>query len=37
MVEDWERPVINYCKSKEFTMEGLKKLFMSPRPAWPPK
>jgi len=37
MVEDWERPVINYCKSKEFTLEGLKKLFMSARPTWPPK
>jgi 4-hydroxy-4-methyl-2-oxoglutarate aldolase len=34
MVEDWERPVINFCKSKNFNMEGLKKLFLSPRPAW---
>jgi regulator of RNase E activity RraA len=37
MMEDWERPVINYCKSQEFTMEGLKRLFMSARPTWPPK
>jgi hypothetical protein len=34
MVEDWERPVINFCKSKNFNMEGLKKLFLSPRPVW---
>jgi 4-hydroxy-4-methyl-2-oxoglutarate aldolase len=37
MVEDWERPVINYCKSKEFNLDGLKQRFMSARPAWPPK
>lgn len=34
LVEDWERPVINYCKSKDFNVEGLKKRFLSPRPAW---
>jgi regulator of RNase E activity RraA len=34
MMEDWERLVINFCKSKEFNVEGLKKLFLSPRPVW---
>ncbi len=34
MMEDWERRVINFCKSKEFTVEGLKERFMSPRPVW---
>ncbi len=37
MMEDWERKVINFCKSKEFNTEGLKELFMSPRPSWPSK
>jgi 4-hydroxy-4-methyl-2-oxoglutarate aldolase len=37
LVEDWERRVINFCKSKKFTTEGLQDLFMSPRPTWPPK
>jgi regulator of RNase E activity RraA len=37
MVEDWERKVINFCKSREFTVEGLKEKFMSPRPTWPAK
>jgi hypothetical protein len=37
MMEDWERKVINFCKSKEFNAEGLKELFMSPRPTWPAK
>jgi 4-hydroxy-4-methyl-2-oxoglutarate aldolase len=36
-VEDWERTVINLCKSKEFTMDGLKERYNSPRPTWPPK
>jgi regulator of RNase E activity RraA len=35
LVEDWERTVINFCKSKEFTMDGLKERFLSPRPTWP--
>ena len=35
MMEDWERPVIDWCKSKEFTVEGLKERFLSPRPTWP--
>jgi len=34
MMEDWERRVINFCKSKEFNIEGLKERFMSPRPVW---
>ena len=37
LVEDWERPVINFCKSKEFNLEGLKERYSSPRPTWPPK
>ncbi len=37
MVEDWERVVINFCKSKEFNVEGLKERVMSTRPSWPPK
>jgi regulator of RNase E activity RraA len=37
MVEDWERVVINFCKSKEFNVEGLKERFQSTRPSWPPK
>jgi len=37
MMEDWERKVINFCKSKEFSTEGLKERFMGPRPTWPPK
>jgi regulator of RNase E activity RraA len=37
MMEDWERKVINFCKGKEFDIEGLKECFMSPRPSWPKK
>ncbi len=37
LVEDWERRVINFCKSPTFTKEGLKDLFMSSRPTWPPR
>ncbi|MGA2465992.1 MAG: RraA family protein [Thermodesulfobacteriota bacterium] len=37
LVEDWERPVINYCKYKDFTIEGLKERYISPRPTWPPR
>jgi regulator of RNase E activity RraA len=37
LVEDWERLIINYCKSKDFTIEGLKERYMSPRPTWPPR
>ncbi len=36
-VEDWEKIVINFCKSKEFNMEGLKTRFLSARPTWPIK
>ena len=32
----WERKVINFCKSKEFNVTGLKERFLSPRPTWPP-
>lgn len=35
LVEDWERRVINFCKSSEFTVEGLKERYQSPRPTWP--
>lgn len=37
MMEDWERPVINFCKSKEFNLEGLKERFLRPRPVWTKK
>jgi regulator of RNase E activity RraA len=37
LVEDWERRVINFCKSKEFSLSGLKERYLSPRPAWPPR
>jgi hypothetical protein len=37
LMEDWERRVINFCKSKEFNPEGLRERFMSSRPTWPPK
>ncbi len=37
LVEDWERHVIEFCKSGEFTMEGLKARYMLPRPVWPPR
>jgi hypothetical protein len=37
MMEDWERNVINFCKSDQFSMEGLKERYLSPRPTWPPK
>jgi regulator of RNase E activity RraA len=37
LVEDWERPIINFCKSKTFTIEGLKERYLSPRPTWPPR
>lgn len=37
MMEDWERPVINFCKSKDFNTAGLRERFLSPRPTWPPK
>jgi len=36
-VEDWEKVVINFCKSKEFNMDGLKSRFLSARPTWPIK
>jgi len=35
LMEDWERPIIDFCKSREFKVEGLKERFMSPRPTWP--
>lgn len=37
MIEDWERRVINFCKSEDFSVEGLKQRYLSPRPTWPPK
>jgi regulator of RNase E activity RraA len=37
LVEDWERNVINFCKSREFTLEGLKERYALPRPTWPPQ
>lgn len=37
LVEDWERRVINFCKSKEFSLNGLKERYLLPRPIWPLK
>lgn len=37
LVEDWERRIINFCKSKEFSLGGLKERYLLPRPTWPPK
>jgi regulator of RNase E activity RraA len=37
MMEDWERKIINFCKSDEFTVDGLKERYLSPRPTWPAK
>jgi hypothetical protein len=37
MIEDWERNIINFCKSDRFSVEGLKERYLSPRPSWPPK
>lgn len=37
MMEEWERKVINFCKSKDFTVQGLKDRFLSPRPVWSKK
>ena len=37
LVEDWERRIINFCKSKEFSLSGLKERYLLPRPTWPPK
>ena len=34
MIEDWERRVIDFCQSDDFSVEGLKELFLSPRPNW---
>jgi len=37
LVEDWERRVINFCKSKEFSLGGLRERYLLPRPTWPPQ
>ena len=37
MIEDWERRVINFCKSEDFSVEGLRQRYLSPRPTWPAK
>lgn len=37
MIEDWERRIINFCKSEDFSVKGLKQRYLSPRPTWPPK
>ena len=37
LVEEWERTIINFCKSEEFTVNGLKERYMAPRPTWPPR
>lgn len=35
-VEAWEQVVIKYCKSKNFSLEGLKKRMRAPMPVWTP-
>jgi regulator of RNase E activity RraA len=35
-VEDWEQVVIEYCKSKNFSIEGLKKRIGAAMPVWTP-
>jgi regulator of RNase E activity RraA len=37
LVENWERPIIDFCKSKDFTISGLRERYLSPRPSWPQK
>lgn len=37
LVENWERNIISFCKSKEFNVEGLKERIMLPRPTWSPR
>lgn len=34
-IESWERNVIDYCRSKAFTLEGLKECVSAPKPTWP--
>jgi regulator of RNase E activity RraA len=34
-IEDWERNVIDYCGSKDFTLAGLKERVSVPKPTWP--
>ena len=36
-IEDWERRVIDFCQSDDFSVQGLKEHFLSPRPNWPLK
>ena len=35
-VEAWEQVVIKYCKSKNFSLEGLKERIGSAMPVWHP-
>jgi regulator of RNase E activity RraA len=37
LVEDWERPVIDACRIKPFSIEELKGRYLAPRPTWPPR
>lgn len=37
MIEDWERRVIDFCQSDDFSVNGLQEHFLSPRPNWPLK
>ena len=36
LVEAWEQVVIEHCKSKNFSLEGLKERTGSAMPVWPP-
>jgi len=37
LVEDWEQVVIKYCKSKDFSLEGLKERIGAAMPVWTPQ
>ncbi len=37
LIEDRERAIITFCKSREFTLDGLVERYMAPRPTWPPR
>jgi len=37
LIEDRERAIINFCKSKDFNLDGLVQRYTAPRPTWPPR
>jgi 4-hydroxy-4-methyl-2-oxoglutarate aldolase len=36
LIEERERTIIDYCRSPDFTLEGLIERYRAPRPSWPP-